>query len=147
MWWVNLNLRKLLQITMHWQNFLYWSLLISSCFSWQCKTMLFTNKKACSDVIGACTSQQAHNVVSMLKYGWILVTTSTYFNDDTTSKLQCWIMVAILTLHLRWNTVDTLTLTMVEKWLSVWCFNDFEIMILSCLFPSPHSFYWLIINA
>ena len=24
-------------------------------FSWQCKTMLFTNKKACSDVIRACT--------------------------------------------------------------------------------------------
>ena len=24
-------------------------------FSWQCKTMLFTNKKACSDVIGECT--------------------------------------------------------------------------------------------
>jgi len=23
-------------------------------FSWQCKSMLFTNKKACSDVIGAC---------------------------------------------------------------------------------------------
>ena len=23
-------------------------------FSWQCKTMIFTNKKACSDVIGAC---------------------------------------------------------------------------------------------
>ena len=23
-------------------------------FSWQCKTMLFTNKKTCSDVIGAC---------------------------------------------------------------------------------------------
>ena len=23
-------------------------------FSWQCKTMLFTNKKACSDVIGVC---------------------------------------------------------------------------------------------
>ena len=23
-------------------------------FSWQCKTMLLTNKKACSDIIGAC---------------------------------------------------------------------------------------------
>ena len=49
------------------------------------------------------------------------------------------------TLNQRWNTVDTSTLTVVEKWLSVWCFHDFEIMIVSCLFPSPHSIYWITI--
>ena len=44
-----------------------------------------------------------------------------------------------------WNTVDTSTLTMVEKWFLVWCFHDVEIMIVSCLFPSPHSIYWITI--
>ena len=31
-----------------------WGSYFTFVFSWQCKTMLFTNKKACSDVIGAC---------------------------------------------------------------------------------------------
>jgi len=60
-------------------------------------------------------------------------------------KLQRWKLVAISTLNQRWNTVDTSTLTVVEKWLSVWCFHDFKIIIVSCLFPSPHSIYWITI--
>ena len=74
-------------------------------------------------------------IESTLKYG-------RYLNID-----DGWKMVAISTLNQRWNTVDTSTLTMVETWLSVWCFHDFEIIILSCLFASPHSFYWITINA
>ena len=49
------------------------------------------------------------------------------------------------TLNQRWNMVEASTLTMVEKWLSVWCVHDFEIIIVSCLFPSPHSIYWITI--
>jgi len=31
-----------------------WVSYLTFVFSWQCKTILFTNKKACSDNIGAC---------------------------------------------------------------------------------------------
>ena len=31
-----------------------WDSYYTFVFSWKCKTILFTNKKACSDVIGAC---------------------------------------------------------------------------------------------
>jgi len=68
-------------------------------------------------------------------------------NVEIWSKLQRWKLVAISILNQRWNTVDTSTLTVVEKWLSVWCVHDFEIMSVSCLFPSPHSIYWIIIHA
>jgi len=53
----NFEPKKLLQTAMHWENRLFLtfeSRTIHLFFSWQCKTMLFTNKKTCSDVIGAC---------------------------------------------------------------------------------------------
>jgi len=53
-----LNIRKLLQTAMHQLaksiiSYLWVSYFLFV-FSWQCKSMLFTNKNACSDVIGAC---------------------------------------------------------------------------------------------
>ena len=71
--------------------------------------------------------------------------TQSWCNVEIWSKLQRWKLVAISILNQRWNTVDTSTLTVVEKWLSVWCFRDFEIMSVSCLFPSPHSIYLITI--